>query len=168
MVFFVDFGERGELGSSFLDEALGVINLILFVKLLLSTFSFEEEHTNVSPVHEDVVVRLVCLVAAETSADDAMPSRIIHRIKLSLDDLRNIIKHSLLSKRIRNAVHCVLLHAFRHVHVLYDCVPRLPRVQLPDLLGFLMVFCHLDYIVHSLNSCHYLNYNYWLSMFKVD
>ena len=59
-------------------------------------------------------------VTAKSSPNDAVPSGLIHYVKLGLDNLCDFVEHLLLLECVVAAIHSVLLHSLRHVGVLDD------------------------------------------------
>ena len=69
-------------------------------------------------------------IRAETTADDAVPGRVVHRVELGLEDLCDVVEDALLPKGVIGAVNCVLLHLFGHVCELHYRVLSLRLVSL--------------------------------------
>merc|ERR1712166_997924 len=98
---------------------------VTFLFSLNSAFSSPKEDSDFTPVEEDKAVRLMRNIASESSANDTMPGRLIHNIKFSFNNLRNVIKYSFLCKCIFRTINSMLLHSFGHICVFnysYFCV----------------------------------------------
>ena len=81
-----------------------------------------EKNPNLTPVHEDETLALVCYVRTQASTDDAVPCWQIHLIKLSLNDLCDVVKNPSLLKGKSNAVNSMLLHTLIHIDRLNYCI----------------------------------------------
>ena len=64
------------------------------------------------------MLRLVRHVAAEVTADDAVPCGVVLFVELFLDVGSNVLLNVVLLERLRRAIHGILLHVLRHVSVL--------------------------------------------------
>ena len=85
-------------------------------------FCAPQEDSDLAPVHEDEALALVGHVGAQTTAHDAVPSRQVHRVKLCLDDLCDIVQNPALLEGEGHAVDGVLLHVLVHVGILNHCI----------------------------------------------
>ena len=87
----------------------------------ISANSSPEQYSDLTPVEEYVAALFVSHKSTEASADNAMPSGLIHYVKLLLHHFCDIIKNSFLFKSMFAAINCVLLHSLVHVCMLYYC-----------------------------------------------
>ena len=110
-----------------------------------SRLGLPEEDPYLAPVEEYEVLGLVGNIGAEAAPHDAVPCRVVHGVELGLEDVCDVIQDSLLLERIVRTVNCMLLHLFRHVSELDDCV-----------LGLSLIAC--DDGCLSLHLYHYSNY----------
>ena len=60
-------------------------------------------------------------IGAEASANNAVPGGIVHRIKLRLDNLGNVVKNSLLLEGKASAINGMLLHLRGHILEFHNC-----------------------------------------------
>jgi len=93
------------------------------LKSLVSTPWFdltglEEEDGDLAEVKVDEVLRLVCDVAAEVTADDAMPGWVVFLVELLLDVCGDVLLDVVLLESLGGAVYGVLLHVLGHVSIL--------------------------------------------------
>jgi len=51
-------------------------------------------------------------VGAETTADNTVPGRVVHCVKLSFEDLCDVIEDTLFLESVICAINCMLLHLF--------------------------------------------------------
>ena len=84
--------------------------------------SAPKQDSYLTPVHKDETFGLVRYIGAHSSAHDTVPSWQVHRVKLCLDNLCDIVKYSPLLEGKGDAIHGVLLHELIHVHRLHHCV----------------------------------------------
>ena len=77
-------------------------------------------------------------VAAHASPDDTMPSGLIHRIELCLNNFCYVIENSFLLEGKGNTVNCMLLHFVTHIATLNHCVFSLLLV-FPTMRGCLIL-----------------------------
>lgn len=73
---------------------------------------FEQENGHLTQVEVDEVFGLVCHVATEVPAHDAVPGGVVLLVKLLLDMGRDILLYVVLLQRLSSALHRVLLHLF--------------------------------------------------------
>jgi len=83
-----------------------------------SSAGLEQQNGDLAEVEVDEMLRLVCDVAAEVAANDAVPRRIVLLVELFLDVGSNVLLDVVLLKRLCGTVDSILLHVFRHVGVL--------------------------------------------------
>jgi len=88
----------------------------------MNSTGFEQQDGDLSQVKIDEVLRLVSYIAAEVSSDDAVPCRIVLLVKLLFDIRSNVLLNVVLLESLSSTVHSILLHVFRHVGVLDDCL----------------------------------------------
>jgi len=69
-------------------------------------------------VEVDEMLGLVCHVASEVAADDAVPCRIVFLVELLLDIGGNVLFNVVLFERLGGTVDSILLHVLRHVGIL--------------------------------------------------
>lgn len=84
---------------------------------------FEQENGHLTQVEVDEVFGLVCHVATEVTAHDAVPGGVVLLVKLLLDMGRDILLYVVLLQRLSSALHRVLLHLFRHVCIFDHRLP---------------------------------------------
>lgn len=84
---------------------------------------FEQENGHLTQVEVDEVFGLVCHVATEVPAHDAVPGGVVLLVKLLLDMGRDILLYVVLLQRLSSALHRVLLHLFRHVCIFDHRLP---------------------------------------------
>jgi len=83
---------------------------------------FEEKDCDLSEVEVDEMLGLVCHVAAEVPAHDAMPGGVVLFVELFLDVCSDVLLDVVLLEGLRGAVDGVLLHVLRHVSILDYCL----------------------------------------------
>ena len=81
----------------------------------------EEENGNLSEVEVDEMLGLMCDVAAEVTANNAVPSWVVFFVELLLDEGSNVFLDIVFLERLRGAIYSILLHLFRHVGILDNC-----------------------------------------------
>ena len=108
------------MGNESLDRA--VINV---GRLILRA---PEQDTHFAPIHENEALALMRHVCAHAAPHDAVPSRQVHLIEFSLNDLSDIVEYAALVEGECDAVNCVLLHVRVHICILDH-----------GILGFLLV-----------------------------
>jgi len=114
------------LNKSALVLSLTVISQKLPSITLQKTFpltALEKQHGNLSEVEVDEVLGLVCYVAAEVSADNAVPSRVVLLVELLLDEGGDILLDVVLLQCLHGAINCVLLHVLCHIGILDNGFP---------------------------------------------
>ena len=74
-----------------------------------------KQDADLTPVHKDEALGLVSDIGAEATPHNAVPRGQVHLIKLSLDDLCNVIKNASLLESEGHAVNGMLLHRLVHV-----------------------------------------------------
>jgi len=82
--------------------------------------ALEQQDGDLAQVEVDEVPGLVRDVAAEVSADDAVPRGVVLLVELLLDVRRDVLLDVVLFEGLRGAVDGVLLHLLGHVRVLDD------------------------------------------------
>ena len=102
-------------------------------------FCSPEEDADLAPVHENEALALVGHVGAQPASHDAVPSRQIHRVKLCLDDLSDVVEDSSLLEGEGHAVDGVLLHVLVHISVLHHCILSVLLVNVSVWLDHLRV-----------------------------
>ena len=124
-----------------------------------------------APIHEDEALALVGDVCAKATANDTVPGRQVHLVKLCLDDLSDVVQDAALLEGKSDAIDSVLLHRFVHVGVLDHCVLSFLLVDgamgLYDLIVGLAlpllslisagVCYNLSYRCHAFSFC-FINY----------
>ena len=83
-------------------------------------FRAPEQDADLAPVHEDEALALVCHVCAHAATYDAVPSRQVHLVELSLNDLSDIVQYATLVESECDAINGVLLHVRIHICILDD------------------------------------------------
>merc|ERR1711976_115771 len=78
----------------------------------------EEEDSDLAKVKVDEMFRLVGDVAAEVTADDAVPCGVVFLVELLLDVGGDVLLDVVFLESLGGAVDGVLLHVLRHVGVL--------------------------------------------------
>lgn len=74
-------------------------------------------------VEIDEMLRLVRDIAAEVSADYAMPRWVVFLVEFFLDICRNVLLDVVLLERLGCTVDSILLHIFGHVSILDHSLP---------------------------------------------
>ena len=83
----------------------------------------EEENGNLSEVEVDEMLRFVCDVASEVSADDCVPRWVVLLVELFLDVGCDVLFDVVLLHGLGSTVYCVLLHVLGHIGILNYCFP---------------------------------------------
>lgn len=80
----------------------------------------EEQDGHLAEVEVDEMLGLVCHVAAEVAADNAVPCWVVLFVEFFLDVRSNVFLNVVLLERLRRTVNGVLLHVLRHIGILDD------------------------------------------------
>ena len=119
--------------------------MILITATYSSSFSFPKQYAHLSPVEEHEMFGLMRDVSAKSSANNAMPCRVVHGVEFSLYDLRNVVEDAFLLERRVRTVHGVLLHLLRHVRELHHRIFRLRLVLQRHVVHY-----------RGLDCCHFI------------
>ena len=77
----------------------------------------KQQDGNLSQVEIDEMLRLVCHVATEVSADDAMPGWVVFFVKLLFDISSNVFFNVVFLQGLCRTINGVLLHLLGHVGI---------------------------------------------------
>ena len=121
---------------SIMEERLLRLFDIFYTNLSSSSWlSSPEEDSYFAPMKEYKTLGLVGDITAEAPPNNAMPSGLVHDVKLSLDYFCDVVQNPLLLKCVSAAVHGMLLHSFWHISEFDYGLISLLLVLMIHLLG---------------------------------